>query len=319
MSNHVNNVLLVGTGRMAEQYAKVLSAMNIPFTVVGRSEKSCQQFTEKTNIRAISGGVGNDLLQNERINYAIVAVSVNQLAPVTLTLLKQGVRHILVEKPGGLINELKHLCEETKRSNANVYVAYNRRFYSSVRKAQQMIKDDGGLTSFTFSFTERSYLIENSLQPQEVKEQWFLANSTHVVDLAFFLGGKPINLYSFTKGSLSWHPRASVFSGAGMTENDVLFAYHANWSSPGNWGVNLFTNKHRLILEPLEQLKVQKLGKNEITEVRSDDEYDQLYKPGLYLQVQSFLSPTPKNLKSIFEQYEEVYTIYEQIVSGKIH
>lgn len=319
MSDNIKSLLLVGTGRMAKEYAKVLQGMNQSFIVVGRSEKSCQNFTDITGIPAKSGGVEQYLQDNPRPNAAIVAVSVDQLASVTLSLLKLGIKHILVEKPGGLINELEELCIQCKKRNANIYVAYNRRFYSSVRKAKQLIEQDGGLTSFTFSFTERSHLIEKSNQMQMVKEQWFLANSSHVVDLAFYLGGKPLTMTSFKEGHMSWHPNASRFTGAGVTKNNILFSYHADWASPGNWGIHLYTKNYRLLLEPLEELKVQKIESNEITNIHLDDELDHLYKPGLYLQVQSFLSSSPNQLKSIFQQFEDVQTIYQKIINGTIN
>lgn len=316
MSDYLAPILLVGTGRMAKEYAKVLQAMNIPFVVIGRSEQSCKKFKEMTGIQAISGGVEKFLIQNKGFTYAIVAVSVNQLASVTILLLKHGVRHILVEKPGGLLNELKNICDQTKKYNGKVFIAYNRRFYSSVRKAKELINQDGGLTSLTFFFTERSYLIEKANQPEEVKEQWLLANSSHVIDLAFYLGGKPTLLQSFARGSLSWHPKASVFVGAGMTEENILFSYHADWASSGNWGVHLYTKNYRLILEPLEQLKIQEKGATEIKTIPLDDEFDQKFKPGLYLQVQSFLTSSYKDLKDVFQHEEEVRSIYQPIVNG---
>ena len=98
-----------------------------------------------------------------------------------------------------------------------------------------------------------------------------MANSTHVVDLAFFLGGAPEKISSYVGGKLDWHPNGSIFSGAGITKNNTLFSYNANWEAPGRWGVEVITNKSRLILRPLEKLQIQKIG-------NLDPEFVQIYK-----------------------------------------
>ena len=50
------------------------------------------------------------------------------------------------------------------------------------------------------------------------------------------------------------------FSGAGISISGALFSYQANWQSAGRWSVEILTKKNRLILCPLEELKVQKRG-----------------------------------------------------------
>ncbi len=134
---------------------------------------------------------------------------------------------------------------------------------------------------------------------EEEKKKWFVANSTHVVDLAFYLGGTPKSIECFTSGGLNWHPSASVFSGAGTTDTGALFSYHANWAAPGRWGVEVLTAKHRLILRPLEELQVQNLGSIEIEKVELDDKLDKQYKPGLYRETKSFLEGDYSNLKPL--------------------
>jgi hypothetical protein len=90
-------------------------------------------------------------------------------------------------------------------------------------KAKEMIEQDGGVLSFNFEFTEWPHTIEVLDIKEEVKQHWFLANSTHVVDTAFFLGGRPRQLTSFQANSLDWHKSGAIFTGAGISENDALF------------------------------------------------------------------------------------------------
>lgn len=277
---------------MAIDYAKVLQAQKMTFDVIGRGAASAAAFKEKTGVSVHQGGLQAWLDQENQIPGAvIVAVGVEQLAEITVILLKHGVKRILVEKPAGLdLDEINRVAKEAEKQGAEVYVAYNRRFYASVIKAREIIASDGGVTSFTFEFTEWSHVIAPLDKDPRIKEQWFLANSTHVTDLAFYLGGIPEKISCYTAGSLPWHPLASIFSGAGLTESGAIFSYHANWESPGRWGVEVLTRKHRLILRPLEKLQVQKIGSIHTEEMQIDDPFDQEFKPGLYLQVEAFIT-----------------------------
>lgn len=316
MSNNIKSVLLVGAGIMAQDYAKVLNSQDIRFTVIGRGVSSATAFKEKTGVDVATGGLRAYLNSNSALpDAAIIAVGVEQLAETTLMLLERGVKRILVEKPAGIkTEEIARIAGSAKQQNARVFVAYNRRFYAATIKAREIIAADGGVTSFNFEFTEWSHVIEPLQADPVVKEHWFLANSTHVVDLAFFLGGDPKEISSYTAGSLSWHPSAAAFAGAGVTGEGALFSYQANWAAPGRWGVEMLTNRHRLIFRPMEQLHIQEIGSVAISKVELDDELDQKYKPGLYRQVGGFLSDqVPGELLKIADHLINCQDIYSKI------
>ncbi len=315
MSNHMSSteLCLVGVGPMAMDYAKVLRALKQPFTAVGRGEKAVQIFEAKTGIIARSGGVQSFLSHlSTPPEQAIVAVGVEQLAPVTAALLEKGVRRILVEKPAGLTpGEIRDLAGLTDDRDAEVYVAYNRRFYGSVLEAKRLIAEDGGPTSFHFEFTEWSHLIEK-LTDEVVKREWFLANSTHVIDMAFFLGGKPKEMASFATGSLEWHPAGARYTGAGVASSGALFSYCADWQAPGRWGVEIMTKKRRFIFKPLEKLQMQLIGSVAVSELPLPDQLDQDFKPGLYRQTEAFLKGGALGLLSISEHVSNL-AIYQKM------
>ena len=175
----IESVLLIGTGQISLDYFKVLHDMGIKTNVVGRGESSAKAFFEKTGVKPITGGIKNFLAtEPARYNYAIVSVQVVNLYEVCVELINSGTKNILVEKPAGLNKtEIENLSNLVKKSIFNVFVAYNRRFYSSVIKAQEIIIKDGGITSIDFEFTEWSNEIEKLNYPQIVKNNWFLANS----------------------------------------------------------------------------------------------------------------------------------------------
>lgn len=298
-----NQILLVGAGNMAIEYAKVLRALNLPFIVVGRSKETASAFKEAIDLLPVTGGIERWIKDKNKLPLvAIVAVNEEEAGKVARLLIRNGVKKILIEKPGGLNDaDIKLTAKLAKRFKTKVFVAYNRRFYASTIKAEGIIKKDGGVKSFIFDFTEWNHIIEKLKTSPEVKKGWFLANSTHVIDLAFFLSGKPAKICGHKKGGLVWHPSGSIYSGAGVTKSGALFSYHANWESAGRWNVEIMTPKSKLIFKPLEKLQIQKIGSIAVEEVLLYDELDKKFKPGVYKQVQSFLSDD-KNLMTIEEQ-----------------
>ncbi len=311
-----NEIWLIGTGYMAIEYAKVLRDLPISFQVIGNTEKSVASFKEKTGIEAVSGGIDKWLATCDYLpRAAINVVNVEKLAEITKKTINFGVPKILVEKPAGLNGEqIASLSETAKEKNALVYVAYNRRFYASVLKALELIKTDEGVTSFNFEFTEWPHKIEGQNIPNIVKQEWFLANSSHVVDMAFFIGGWPRSFSSYVAGSLPWHKAASVFAGAGISDKNALFCYQANWDAPGRWSVEVLTRKRRFIFRPMEQLHVQKIGSVAIEKMDIDDSLDIKYKPGLYRQVEAFLfGKLESSLLPLEEQYFHVKHTYKHM------
>lgn len=319
MSDNIDNhVWVIGAGPMTIDYVKVLDALGISYQVIGRGIDSAKDCEKKTGAKVVTGGLERHVCNCKDLpSSVIVAVGVEQLANVTKTLLKKGVKRILVEKPGGLnAYEIMSVAEETKRKSAEVYVAYNRRFYASTLKAQEMIHEDGGVRSYHFEFTEWSHEIVKIKKALGVKENWLLANSSHVIDLAFFLGGKPKEISCYVSGALDWHLSGSIFTGAGISEKDALFSYQADWGAPGRWSVEVLTKKHRLIFKPLEKLRVQKIGEIAITEVAIDDDLDRSFRPGLFRQVKAFTEGNLSNLIRMEDQLENL-KYYKRITGRK--
>ena len=120
--------------------------------------------------------------------------------------------------------------------------------------------------------------------------KWVIANSSHVIDTAFFLAGFPIQLNNLIHGNdIEWHPSGSIFIGFGITKNKVPFSYFADWGSAGRWSIELFTKKRKLILCPIEQVQEQLNGETHISAVEIDSALDEKYKPGLYNQCIAFV------------------------------
>ena len=302
MSN--KDVWLIGSGGMAVDYAKVLGSLGVATTVIGRGSASASTFTEKTKLPVVLGGLDAYLqTKPEEPLCAIVAVGVEVLASTMQSLLDYGVLNILVEKPGVLTKEeLVKIASLAKAKSARVQIAYNRRFYASTLRALEVIEEDGGVESMHFEFTEWGHEIRDLKKAEGVKDAWFLGNSTHVVDLAFYLSGIPLEIHSYTAGTLDWHPSSAIFAGAGRTNTGVVFSYQANWDAPGRWGLEIITSNYRLIFRPMESLQIMRKGSVKIEPVELDDRLDKEFKPGLYEQVRRFLGNENEGFCNIEEQ-----------------
>ncbi|XDD51534.1 hypothetical protein AB3N59_07305 [Leptospira sp. WS92.C1] len=301
---------------MGVEYAHVLKGLGVSFQAVGRSLTSCDAFFEKTGIKAIPGGV-EDFLKNHSVSFthAIVSSNTSYLYSHAVLCIEFGIKTLLVEKPGGInLFEIKNLNQKKNELGGKIFIAYNRRFYSSVESARQIIKEDGGVTSFTFDFTEWPHTIEPLQIPIEEKRNWILRNSSHIFDLVFHLCGNPIELNSKNfKGNLDWTPN-SIFIGMGVTENKIPFSYHSNWESAGRWGIELNTKNRKLILRPLEKLQVQENRQIKIELLTVEGEtFDTKYKPGLFQQVDKWIREEHENFCDLEEHYIKVKDIYSKI------
>ncbi|OGM99408.1 MAG: hypothetical protein A2817_03425 [Candidatus Yanofskybacteria bacterium RIFCSPHIGHO2_01_FULL_39_8b] len=310
-------ILLVGAGYMGQEYAKVLKSINVGFIVVGRSEESAKLFEDKIQTSVITGGLIKWLEPKPPVpRFAIIATNEENLGASARELIRYGIKNILIEKPGGInLADIKKTQALANKHRTKIFIAYNRRFYASAMRAKEIIKKDGGALSFTFDFSERSHLIKNLNKPKMVKKNWLIMNSSHVIDMAFFLVGHPKKLYSQVGGKniLPWHPRGSIYSGYGIVNPDILFSYHANWQSPGNWKIELLTKKNKLIFMPLEELKIQRIG-HPIENLKLNNELDAKFKPGLYAMTKSFLTNS-LFLKTIENQLKDIEKIYNVIGS----
>jgi predicted dehydrogenase len=307
---------LLGAGYMANEYIRVLEKLDVETIVIGRGASRINLIKEKYNIRAYSGGLSNIKLKNEIIpDYAIVAVSTEELSITLSQLINLGVKNILLEKPGALcIEELSNLSDLANINNINVYIAYNRRFYTSIKYLKEKILEDGGISSINFEFTEWVDQIDVKKYPKIVLERFLICNSTHVIDTVFHLAGRPkeLNVKVSNQNDIIWHPTGSLFMGFGKTEKNIDFSYSSNWSSAGRWSIEVLTKFNRFYLKPLEQLYIQKKGSVNLDLFDAEINIDIDYKPGLYEMVNSFFAGDESILCSI-EEHKKNFVYYSKI------
>jgi predicted dehydrogenase len=292
----VERIAIIGTGSMGEEYLRALRAMGVPgerLLLVGRNRDRTDTVAGRYGARAsVADGDYGDVVHGRAV---IVAVTQDALVRVTRAVLGGGCSRVLMEKPGALFSsELVDLSRVVAEAGVDAFVAYNRRFFSSVAAVRGMIESDGGVRACFFEFTEVERLVlherETKRLPGLVLDRWGLANSTHVIDLAFHLAGRPKSLVARRIGRLPWHATGAEFAGCGETKRDALFSYVATWGSAGRWRVEVTTPMRRIVLCPLETVEVQDKGSFEVRSIPVASEPEGI-KPGLAGVLREFLVP----------------------------
>lgn len=251
------SILLIGGGWMAEQYYDALKAFGVEkVDVITNSEKTASKWKNERNLKAFSGGYKKVLpdLSNP-FDLVIVATPVDQLQPAATEAIRAGNKNILVEKPADLYSSSLKEWEKKISDDVRVRIAYNRLAYPSFWKLKEIVaRNNKTITSCFYTFTEWVHTIDFNNNQPECYQRWGIANSLHVISMAHSLIGLPAELSTRRAGSIPWHTAGSRFTGAGVTDQNVMFSYHANWQSAGRWGVEIMTDAGAYRLIPLEEL-----------------------------------------------------------------
>jgi predicted dehydrogenase len=249
-------VVVIGAGWMADQYCQALRALGVrSVTVVSRKEESARQCCQKYDFQPRHGGYREAFPALTDSDLVIVATPIHELRPAAEFAVSLGFRNILVEKPGALYSkELADWAASMGGQGARIRLAFNRQAYPSFWKLKELAAAEGGIISCHYMFTEWVHTINFSNNRQEVYQRWGVANSLHVIAMAHALIGLPKTLSAYRSGGLSWHPTGERFYGAGVTEEDILFSYQADWGSAGRWGIEVMTPQSAYRLIPLEKL-----------------------------------------------------------------
>ena len=238
------SVLIIGGGYMGKEYAHVLEQLGInDVTIVTKSPKQASDFSAKFDYTILDGGFEKQLSSVGKKDLVIIAIPTELLISATKLAIKTGQTRILLEKPGSLFHKelfsLNEIIDQQK-----VRIGYNRLLYPNFHKIKQLAKNEGGITSCKFDFTEWIHKIPFGVYQQDEYTLWGISNSLHVISMAFELIGMPKEIASFQFGKLDWHTSGSIFVGAGTSEENIPFSYHANWESSGRWMVEIMTKEN---------------------------------------------------------------------------
>jgi len=253
------SILIIGSGRMARQYANTLSQLNVnDVSIISRVEDKVKKLCKEFSFKPYWGPYENEISKIKKVDLVIVATPIHTLIPLTKLLLQNHQDNILIEKPGSLYSsELLSLNQVLK--DQKVRVAYNRLVYPNFHKLKKIIQQEE-ITSCNFTFTELVNTIDFKKEKKDAYQRWGISNSLHIISMAFELIGIPKEFSFYQSEKLEWHPTGSIFVGSGYTEKNIPFSYHADWNSAGRWGIEIMTRKNAYRLISLEELYVCPIG-----------------------------------------------------------
>lgn len=289
------SVLILGSGKIADQYAFALNKMKInDITVISRTGSENRNIRRSSGIKILSGGFEKHLPNLEKKDLVIVALPTEMLLPAAEMALKYGQTNILVEKPGSLYSKDLRSFEKIVKSQ-KIRIAYNRLLYPNFHKLKQLILKDGGISSIKFTFTEWIDNINFPSYARETLQHWGIQNSLHVISMVIDLIGdlKQISAYQF--GKLEWHPSGSCFVGWGLSENNIPFSYHADWQSGDRWSIEIFTKQNSYKLVPLEDLFICPKGSTNFKKIEFETAFPEV-KQGISEEIAIMLTENDDKL-----------------------
>ena len=263
---HNDAVTLLGYGYMGKAYLKALRALGIQkIRVCSRSPKPLQELQNEPDVETVSGGFEQLQCRPPPEELGIVATPISVLPGAARKLAALGFRRLLIEKPVSLWSrEIEALDRSLKAQKVAAFCGYNRMAYPAFHEVRARAAQEGGITSCTYAFTEMIMPDWPARFPADVLARWGIGNSLHVIGMAHALVGLPgkWNGYCLGEQDIPWHPSGSVFVGAGISEQQIPFSYHADWGSTGRWAIELHTAESSYRLCPLETVarRTQPLG-----------------------------------------------------------
>ena len=248
---------------------------------ISKAEKLANSF----QIDQVYDGVAA-LVQKCAPDGIMVLVSANQIYDVALNLIPTGIP-LFLEKPPGLIPEqTKALTGLANNHGTKNMVGFNRRYYSIFHKGIELINQNGGLLGVAVEGHERFWKIVDRDIPNEIRENWIYANSTHTIDLLRLFGGE-VEQINALKNSLK-EKNGDQFVASMKFVSGTIGTYTSHWFSPGGWTVTLYSDTIAVQFKPLEK------GIWIDTEFQQHDimpdEVDIKYKQGFYKQMEAFVN-----------------------------
>lgn len=236
---------LIGAGEIAEWHVRALRIAQCTVSAVATRAGSsrAQHFAERHNIPRTFDG-WNDMLDHHREwDGLVLATHTDATGDILERALEMRVP-VLVEKPVAWTST--RIAALRMAVYSPVIVGFNRRFYSTVQFAREVVASGPPLLAH-MSLPEALVADETDAV---ARCRPFFSNSCHGLDLLRFVFG-PLSLKSVTRlagpgGQLNG------FAATLMSSRGDVIELSGNWGTPANFALSLDRPGRRVELKPLE-------------------------------------------------------------------
>lgn len=277
-------VAVIGAGYMAGEHIRAFA--DVPgVTVAGifsRTRPRAEGLAHAHGIKVVARSVA-ELFERTGAELVVVAVSEMAMRGVAIECFEFPWTVLLEKPPGYNLSDARTIQREALTKKRNVFVALNRRFYSTTQTViEDLVKHEGPRYVHVQDQQSQEYAASIGY-PKEVIDDLMYANSIHLVDyLPLLCRG----LVKSVNPIVQWNALSpGVVLATIEFESGDLGLYEGVWHGPGPWAVSVTTSEIRWELRPLEQASFQKRGERRAQGVESSA-WDRQFKPGLRLQAQ---------------------------------
>jgi predicted dehydrogenase len=279
-------VAIIGAGYMATEHAKAFHGLpgvelaGVYSRTASRAESLAQQYPGMKVCNSIA-----DLYEKTQANLVVVTVKELSMREVALACFDHP-WVVLLEKPAGYsLPDAEKIHDAAVVAGSKVFVALNRRAYSSTRQALDLLNLRPEDQRFVTVLDQQDQIAARDIyhEPPEVVQNYMFANSIHLID--YFNAICRGDIVRVTP-VLPWVPEnpGVVVAKIEYSSGDVGL-YEGNWMGPGPWVVTVATPSRRIEMKPLEQATEQLRGERRANPLPVDP-MDSEFKPGLRYQAQ---------------------------------
>lgn len=288
---------IIGCGKIAPFHADVIVELghSIKSLASRTISEKVKDFREKYDVSSVYSD-WREMVKNEELDAIWLLTPWEQNNSILQELIPYQIP-IFAEKPVGLTTgEIQKLIDLQNEFQTKIQIGHNRRFYDFIPALRNKI-ESGTLRSVSVEIPETTGHLS-----KESKEFLWIHNSSHVVDLLYYLVGPMTLNYTAKTNALDETP--DTFNAFLTTKNNVPVQISAVWNAPTNFNLRFSIDNRIYELRPIEFLNVYEgfdiLEPNDEVPVRRYNprkiysryaaSRSNTFKPGFYNQAKFFLN-----------------------------
>jgi predicted dehydrogenase len=241
------NILIVGSGYMANEHAKCLKSLgvNISGVISSKGSKSVDNFMSSYYIEQKFTNLEELIINKNTWDAAIICCS-EEFTFSYVEKLAKTQKPLLVEKPvTSKLEEFENLI-----LYKNIKVGFNRRFYDTISFLKSRL-DKERIDLVKVNIPESS--ISEGTSKNKYLPELVYSNSIHIFDILFYLFGD-ISWNSYVKSKKENTLRSCSL--LGLNKDEINFSLDLPFDYPENFSITIYSNETRYVLKPIEMLKI---------------------------------------------------------------